>query len=108
MCVVSSDEVASHVTLLAAVPDDVRRAFAARLLGPVVDYDRNHESELVATLETFLRCAGSWNRCAAELHVHVNTVRYRIRRVEELTRRDLSRIEDQVDVFLALRSLGVS
>ncbi len=105
--VVSSDEVASHVTLLAAVPDDVRRAFAARLLGAVLDYDRRHGSELLPTLETFLRCAGSWNRCAAELHVHVNTVRYRVRRVEELTHRDLSRIEDQVDVFLALRSLGV-
>ncbi len=106
--VVSSDEVASHVTLLAAVPDDVRRAFATRLLGAVLAYDGSHGSELVPTLETYLRCAGSWNRCAAELHVHVNTVRYRVRRVEELTHRDLSRIEDQVDVFLALRSLGVS
>jgi DNA-binding PucR family transcriptional regulator len=35
----------------------------------------------------------------------VNTVRYRIGRVEELTGRDLSKLEDRVDVFLALRSL---
>jgi DNA-binding PucR family transcriptional regulator len=39
------------------------------------------------------------------LHVHVNTVRYRVQRVEELTGRDLSSFEDRVDVFLALRSL---
>ena len=88
-------------------PTTYDERFATRLLGAVLEYDRRHGSELVPTLETFLRCAGSWNRCAAELHVHVNTVRYRVRRVEELTHRDLSRIEDQVDVFLALRSLGV-
>jgi DNA-binding PucR family transcriptional regulator len=35
--------------------------------------------------------------------VHVNTVRYRIRRIEELTGRDLSSLDDQVDFFLALR-----
>ncbi len=39
------------------------------------------------------------------LHLHVNTVRYRIGRVEELTGRDLGRFSDRVDVFLALRSL---
>jgi DNA-binding PucR family transcriptional regulator len=39
------------------------------------------------------------------LHLHVNSVRYRIARVEALTGLDLSRIEDRVDVFLALRSL---
>ena len=42
---------------------------------------------------------------AEMLHLHVNTVRYRVERIEELTGRDLSRLEDRVDVFLALRSL---
>ena len=37
------------------------------------------------------------------MYVHVNTVRYRIRRIEELTGRDLSRLDDQADFFLALR-----
>jgi DNA-binding PucR family transcriptional regulator len=51
----------------------------------------------------FLDRSGSWNRCAAELHVHVNTLRYRIRRIEELTGRDLGTLENRVDFFLALR-----
>jgi DNA-binding PucR family transcriptional regulator len=37
------------------------------------------------------------------MRVHVNTVRYRIRRIEELTGRNLSCLDDQVDLFLALR-----
>ncbi|MGW7482363.1 PucR family transcriptional regulator [Nonomuraea muscovyensis] len=102
--VVTSDEIYTHALLLATVPGDVRRSFADRLLAPLLDYDRRHQSDLVRTLGTYLDCAGSWNSCAALLHVHVNTVRYRIRRVEELTGRDLSAMADRVDFFLALRA----
>jgi hypothetical protein len=101
--VVTSDEVASHELLLASVPGSVLRSFRERLLGPLVAYDERHRAELLPTLREFLACSGSWNACAASMYVHVNTVRYRIRRIEELTGRDLSRLDDQVDFFLALR-----
>jgi DNA-binding PucR family transcriptional regulator len=103
--VVTGAEVTSHVALLAAVPDEVRRAFAARVLEPVLDYDARTGAGLRETLEAFLECSGSWSRAAQRLHLHVNTVRYRIGRVEELTGRDLSQLPDRVDVYLALRSL---
>ncbi|RVX39227.1 DNA-binding PucR family transcriptional regulator [Nonomuraea polychroma] len=105
--VVTSDEIYTHALLLATVPGDVRRSFAARLLSPLLDYDRRHQSELVRTLGIFLDCAGSWNACAERLHVHVNTVRYRIRRIEELTGRNLATMADRVDFFLALRDTGL-
>nr|WP_055503305.1 helix-turn-helix domain-containing protein [Nonomuraea pusilla] len=101
--VVTSDEIYTHALLLATVPGDVRRSFSSRLLSPLLDYDRRHQSELVRTLGVFLDCAGSWNACAERLHVHVNTVRYRVRRIEELTGRNLSAMADRVDFFLALR-----
>ncbi|MFJ2739802.1 PucR family transcriptional regulator [Streptomyces sp. NPDC087440] len=96
-------ELASHVLLLPFVPDDVRRAFTARLLDPLRDYDRRHRAELIPTLEAFLDSDGSWTRCATRLHLHVNTLRYRVGRIEQLTGRDLSRLEDKLDFFLALR-----
>ena len=101
--VVTSDEVASHELLLATVPASVLRSFRERLLGPLLAYDDQHRAELLPTLREFLACSGSWNVCAGRMYVHVNTVRYRIRRIEELTGRDLSRLDDQVDFFLALR-----
>jgi hypothetical protein len=103
VCVVTSDEVASHELLLASVPGSVLRSFRDRLLGPLLAYDERHRAELLPTLREFLACSGSWNACAARMYVHVNTVRYRIRRIEELTGRDLSSLDDQVDFFLALR-----
>ena len=101
--VVTSDEVTSHELLLATVPPSVLRSFRERLLGPLLAYDDQHRAELLPTLREFLACSGSWNACAVRMYVHVNTVRYRIRRIEELTGRDLSRLDDQVDFFLALR-----
>ncbi|MGX9884260.1 PucR family transcriptional regulator [Streptomyces sp. NPDC002276] len=103
VCAAGHQELASHVLLLPFVPDDVRRAFTARLLDPLRDYDLRHRAELIPTLEAFLECDGSWTRCATRLHLHVNTLRYRVGRIEQLTSRDLSRLEDKLDFFLALR-----
>jgi hypothetical protein len=93
----------SHVDLLAGVPDEFRRGFRDRILGPLRDYDANHQSHLEETLDVFLGCSASWSRCARELHIHVNTLRYRIEKINELTGRDLSRLDHQVDFLLALR-----
>ena len=93
----------SHEWLLASVPTPVLRSFTERLLGPLADYDARHHAELLPTLRSFLACDGSWSACASRMYVHVNTVRYRIGRIEALTGRDLSALADRVDFFLALR-----
>ena len=93
----------SHERLLASVPTPVLRSFTERLLGPLAEYDARHNAELLPTLRSFLACDGSWSACASRMYVHVNTVRYRIGRIEALTGRDLSALPDRVDFFLALR-----
>jgi DNA-binding PucR family transcriptional regulator len=93
----------SHERLLASVPASVLRSFRERLLGPLAEYDARHNAELLPTLRSFLACDGSWSACASRMYVHVNTVRYRIGRIEALTGRDLSALADRVDFFLALR-----
>ncbi|MQY29444.1 helix-turn-helix domain-containing protein [Nocardia aurantia] len=97
-------DVDSAFGLLTAVPGELQRRFAERVLGPVVDYDRRTGAGLLETLEVFLGCAGSWRQAADRMHLHLNTVRYRIGRVEELTGRDLGRLDDRLDLFLAVRA----
>jgi DNA-binding PucR family transcriptional regulator len=94
----------THERLLDSVPAPVLRSFRERLLGPLAEYDARHHAELLPTLRSFLACDGSWSACAARMYVHVNTVRYRIGRIEALTGRDLSALPDRVDFFLALRA----
>ena len=97
-------ELPLHEMLLASVPAPVLRSLRERLLGPLREYDSRHNAELLGTLRSFLDCDGSWSACASVMYVHVNTVRYRISRIEALTGRDLSALADRVDFFLALRS----
>ncbi|GGI72487.1 hypothetical protein GCM10011581_06860 [Saccharopolyspora subtropica] len=101
--VVAAAELASHEVLLASMPDELRLSYRHRLLAELVAYDSAHNCDLVRTLRVFLDCSGSWSRCAQQLHVHVNTLRYRIQRIEEITGRDLTDFSSRVDFYLALQ-----
>jgi len=100
---VDSAQFGSWELLLAMVPGEARRAFRAALLDPLLAYDRDHGTELVATLEAFLACSGSWSKAAEAMFIHVNSLRYRIRRIEELTGRDPRSLAGQAALLLALR-----
>ena len=99
-------QVGSHSLLLALQDEDVLAAFRRALLQPLEEHDARRHSQLVDTLDRFLSSGCRWQRTAEELHVHVNTLRHRLARVEQLTGRDLGSMEDRVDLWIALRSRG--
>ncbi|RSS61319.1 PucR family transcriptional regulator [Streptomyces sp. WAC07061] len=88
--------------LLTGLPREVRRAFSARVLGPLATEDGASAAMLRETLETFLAHNGSWARTGESLHLHVNTVHYRVQRIEVLTGLDLSRLDHRLDLRAAL------
>jgi purine catabolism regulator len=90
--------------LLSVQDDDALRLFSDSVLGPLEDGGREYGDELVRSLEAFIECNGQWERAARALFCHRHTLRYRIRRVEELTGRDLSRAQDRIEFWLALRA----
>ena len=89
----TSQQLGSHRLLLALTAPDLAAAFRASTIDPLIEYDQQHNAALVQTLRCFLHSAGAWQRTATELHIHVNTLRYRLQRVEELTHRRLSEME---------------
>ncbi|MBM7515252.1 PucR family transcriptional regulator [Nocardioides nitrophenolicus] len=99
------EQLASPAVLLAAQDPAVLRALAHTVLGGVLDSDRDRGTELVVSLRAFLDGGGRWQETADALHVHINTLRHRMKRVEELTGRSLASTADRVDLFLALRAL---
>ncbi len=83
--------------LLLQVPDlDELRSFADDVLGALRD-----DAPLLATLVAWFGANGSPQRTARELHVHPNTVAYRVRRVEEITGRRLDQPRDRLMVQVA-------
>lgn len=81
-----------------------RSALYSTVLAPLVSYDEDHGSELIRTLDVFLSACGQWSASAAQLGIHVNTLRYRLARIEKFTGRDLGSMADRVDFFVALRT----
>jgi PucR family transcriptional regulator, purine catabolism regulatory protein len=86
---------------------DESRAIVRHILGPVLEYDAAHDTPLVASLRTYLSHNRSLKAAAEALHVHKQTVIYRMRRVEELTGRQMGHMEDVVNFWLALRTLDL-
>jgi sugar diacid utilization regulator len=97
-------DVSSHRMLLGLHDRGVLRRFADDILGPLRSHDAQNGTELERTLRTFLGNDGHWSTTAGDLYIHVNTLRNRIGRITDLTGRDVTRLEDRVDLFLALEA----
>jgi purine catabolism regulator len=74
------------------------------VLGPLIRYDEQHASELVTTLQTFVSLDRSAQVTADTLHVHRQTLTYRLRRIQELTGRSTSASADVAAFWLAFEA----
>lgn len=89
---------------LAVDSDPARlRAMIDRWIGSLINYDAIHGSELVRTLSEFLRNNGAVESTARALYVHSSTLKYRLRRIQELTGRDHRNPDDRFNLELACR-----
>ncbi|GLY38933.1 cyclic diguanylate phosphodiesterase [Amycolatopsis sp. NBRC 101858] len=78
------------------------RAFVADTVGPLLDHDQGHGTDLAPTLTTFLTIGQNHRRAAAELHVHPNTLYRRLERITALLGDDWRKAPRTLEVQLAL------
>ena len=78
-------DLGSFQLLLSLQDDEALRLFCDSILAPIEDGEGAYGGELMRSLEAFIECNGQWERAARQLYCHRHTLRYRIRRVEELT-----------------------
>jgi len=90
--------------LLSVQEDEALRLYCESVLGPIESGEGEYGGELLRSLEAFVEHNGQWERAARELFCHRHTLRYRIRRVEQLTGRDLSSARDRIEFWLALKA----
>ena len=102
--VASYRDLGAFQLLLSLQDDDALRLYCDSVLGPLEDASGEYGDELIRSLEAFIEQNGQWERAARELYCHRHTLRYRIRRVEQLTGRDLSSARDRIEFWLALRA----
>jgi DNA-binding PucR family transcriptional regulator len=102
--VASYQDLGAFQFLLSVQDDEALRMYCESVLGAIEDGEGKYGGELLRSLEAFLEHNGQWEGAARELFCHRHTLRYRIRRVEELTGRDLSSARDRIEFWLALRA----
>ena len=78
--------------------------FYRGILGALVDYDREHDSALLETLEGYFAAQGNLSQAARHLQIHRNTLLYRLRRIGEIAGVDLERSEDALALQVALKA----
>lgn len=88
--------------LLGRLPDEELRHLVHEALGPLLAYDHSHDGSLVDTLAAYLLHDRNKVAAAALLHIHYNTLRYRLRQIDRLTggleRHALSRLQTELAV----------
>lgn len=102
---VEHDEVGSG-SVLPLLSEDAVRAFSDGLLRPLREHDATARGDLVASLQAWLSRHGQWDAAATDLGVHRHTLRYRMRRVEEILGRSLDDPDVRMELWLALKAAG--
>lgn len=95
-------------SVLPLLADDAVRAFADGMLRPLHEHDAKGRGDLVASLRAWLSRHGQWDAAAADLGVHRHTLRYRMRRVEEILGRSLDDPDVRMELWLALKTTAAS
>ncbi|HEV7162377.1 MAG TPA: PucR family transcriptional regulator ligand-binding domain-containing protein [Solirubrobacteraceae bacterium] len=101
--VASYEDLGAFQLLLSLQDDDALLSYCRSVLGPIEHGEGDYGDELVRSLDVFIEHNGHWERAAAALFCHRHTLRYRIRRIEQLTGRDFSSARDRIEFWLALR-----
>lgn len=77
--------------------------YVEQTIGPLLQYDPEHDSDLMSSLLVYLEKSGDIKKAADTLYIHVNTLRYRIKKIEELLNVDLRQYSHIVTVQTALQ-----
>lgn len=77
--------------------------FFRKTVEPLISHDLEHNAELVETLEAFFACHGNLSQTAAALHIHRNTLTYRLQRISAITQMDLDDADSRFSLQLGLK-----
>jgi DNA-binding PucR family transcriptional regulator len=93
--------------LLACGEEAETGRFIREWLGVLIDYDTSNGSDLVETLRQYYEHGGNYDATARALVIHRSTLRYRLRRIRDLSGYDLNAVDSQLNLHLATRAWHV-
>jgi sugar diacid utilization regulator len=101
--VIRSEDFGAFRLLLPGLESGEMGEFILETIGPLLEHDEKHGSELFITAEAFASLGGRFESTARQLFIHVSTLRYRLKRIEELLGHPLTDDEVRFEIQLAAR-----
>jgi len=92
-----------HEFLTRLEESPAQRRFCDRIIGPLVQYDKEHRSSMVETIVAYFNHHANVSQTADDLFIHRNTLLYRLERIQELTGQDLNQSDTRLALQLALK-----
>jgi sugar diacid utilization regulator len=98
------DDLGIYRLLVLGEDDREVKQFVRDWLGPLLDYDATSRSDLVTTLWQYFECGGNYDNTARALLIHRSTLRYRLRRIRDLSGHDLGVVDSRLNLHVATRA----
>lgn len=93
-------DMGSYRILLGIEDDDIKKEYFDTVLGPLIHYDTEQDTDLVQTLRIYLEENGSVQKTADKLFIHRNTVNYKINKAAQILNMDLSQLNNRLEIML--------
>jgi sugar diacid utilization regulator len=98
------DDLGVYKVLATAEDTSAMERFVGEWLGSLIDYDSVHGTQLVLTLSDYLDCGGNYDASALALSVHRSTLKYRLRRIRQVSGHDIGLPDVQFNLQVATRA----
>ena len=105
--VIHFDDLGVYKILLDMHDKNQLQEFALNYLGPLIEYDKKWGTDLITTLEAYIKNDKKICKTADELFVHRNTVRYRIERINDILGVDLEDGDMLFNIYFSLKALKI-
>ncbi|MBQ6427114.1 MAG: helix-turn-helix domain-containing protein, partial [Clostridia bacterium] len=102
--VIRFDEIGLYSLLLTAFDEASLGSFHQKLFEPILSYDKYHSSELYKTICAYISCDANLAETSKMMHVHENTVKYRIKKIETLMKTDLKHLENLCTISVGIKA----
>ena len=76
--------------------------FVNEILGEIIEYDKKNNAQLLDTMWIYFNCDCNMTKAAERIFSHKNTIKYRLKRIEEITGRDFDNSFESLELFNAL------
>ncbi len=100
------DDLAIKKLLLNNHPE-VLKDFVEKTLGNLLNYSKNSRNEFLDTLIIYIKSNGNWSYTKDQLHIHGNTLSYRLKRIEEILKLKLNNYNHRLKIQIALDILEI-